>query len=397
LGKHKGSFYFLTSGDGVDTVQPLHEEINMNFRKTILAISLSACTGAAVAADKVPTLGDVIKASGIGVTGYIDTSYNYISSDTGTSFLRVFDTENRGFNLQMVDVAISYLPASGFGGFVQLDAGSDAKVIASNSTGGDDFEVQEAYAQYTAGGFNVIGGKFATLAGAEVIESPANTNFSRSYLFGFAIPFTHTGMRATYAPSDTLKFIAGVNNGWDILRKSAGTPPAPDSKTVELGVSASPVKMFSIAASYYDGKENSSVSGLAGDRKVLDIVATFNLTDALSLVLNYDDGEQDKATATSGTAEWKGLAAYVNYKFSDQWRGSLRTEKFEDKNCFRTTCAFASQELKETTVTVGYAPAANFELRAEIRKDKSDQAVFTEDGQAKTKQDSIGLEAIYKF
>ncbi len=365
----------------------------MNFRKTVLALSLSACTGAAVAADKVPTLGDVLKASDISITGYIDVSHNYLSTDAGSFNSRAFDTERRGFNLQMLDFSMSYLPASGFGGFAQLNAGSDAKVIASNSTSGDDFEAQEAYMQYANGGLTVIGGKFATLAGAEVIESPSNVNFSRSLLFFYAIPFTHTGVRASYAMSDAVKLIAGLNNGWDATKTSAKT--GAEKKTVELGVIANPVKMLSLAASYYTGEE----AGAGGNdtRTVLDVVATITATDALSFVLNYDKGDQDKALATGATAKWNGLAGYANYKISDMWRASLRTESFKDKDCYRTSCGFTSQTLKETTLTLAHTPAKNVELRAEYRKDKSDQAVFTEDGSTKKNQDSLGLEAIYKF
>ena len=47
-------------------------------------------------------------------------------------------------------------------------------------------------------------------------SSPAFHKFphSRSLLF-FAEPLTHTGIRATYAASDTLSLVAGVNNGWN--------------------------------------------------------------------------------------------------------------------------------------------------------------------------------------
>jgi len=368
----------------------------MNFRRTILAASLSVSTGAAVAADKVPTLGDVLKSSGITVNGYVDVSHNNLSTDVGSNTYRVFDTEKRGFNLQMLDLSVGYLPATGFGGFAQLNAGSDARAIASAGTSStDDFEVQEAYLQYASGGLSVIAGKFATLAGAEVIESPNNVNFSRSILFGFAIPFTHTGVRASYALNDSVKLIAGINNGWDVMRETQQTAATDGqramSKTVELGVTANPVKMVSLAGSYYTGKESAGTTTPA-DRNVLDLVATFNVTDALSFVLNYDKGEQEKVAGTN--AKWDGFAGYVNYSLNKQYRLSLRTESFNDKQGYRTG---TTQKLKETTLTLGYAPAKNVELRAEYRKDKSDQSVFTEDGSSKKSQNSLGLEALYKF
>ena len=369
----------------------------MSLRKTILAMGISACcAGGAVAAEKVPTLGEVLSASGITASGYIDVSHNNLSTDVGSNTYRVFDTENRGFNLQMVDLSLGFLPSSGFGGFVQLNGGSDARVIASAGTSNaDDFEVQEAYLQYANGGLSVIAGKFATLAGAEVIESPSNVNFSRSILFGYAIPFTHTGVRASYALSDVIKFIAGINNGWDVMRETQQTPATDGqramSKTVELGVTAAPAKMLSLAASYYTGKESAGTTTPA-DRNVLSVVATVNATDSLSFVLNYDKGEQEQVAGTN--AKWDGIAGYVNYTLSDQYRLSLRTESFKDKQGYRTG---TTQKLKETTLTLAYMPAKNVELRAEYRKDKSDQSVFTEDGSTKTSQDSVGLEAIYKF
>ncbi len=54
-----------------------------------------------------------------------------------------------------------------------------------------------------------------TLAGAEVINPSQNTNFSRGLLFTDLEPLTHTGFRATYAVTDTVNVILGLNNGWN--------------------------------------------------------------------------------------------------------------------------------------------------------------------------------------
>jgi hypothetical protein len=378
----------------VDTVQPLLEEINMNFRKTVLAISLSACTGAAVAADKVPTLGDVLQASGINVSGYIDATYTNFSSDM--PLFHAYTTEKNSFNLNAVDLAVSSLPASGFGGMVEVMAGEDPTFNASKGWSTANFDLLQAYGQYASGPLTIMGGKFTTLAGAEVAQAPANANISRSLLYTLAIPVTHTGLRGSYVAGDTMKFTVGFNNGWDVLRESAATncvgTNCADGKTIELGASLSPSKMFGLTASYYMGEEAGVTA--VGDRTLLDIVATLNATDALSFVLNYDMGDQDNGTATGGTAEWDGWAAYANYAFTDKLRGSLRIESFDDKDGFRTGTV---QELESLTLTVGYAAAKNVDLRAEFRQDESDSNVFTEDGSAKDSQTFFGLEAIYKF
>lgn len=364
----------------------------------------------------VPTIGQVMGASGIEFAGYVDASYTHLSSSgkfIGNSLNnRVFDIERNSFNLQAVNLSVSRLPTEGFGGMVDLIAGKDADTIAAygtiDSTKGPangvnkQFDVTQAYVHYATGPWMVIAGKYVTLSGAEVIKSPSNTNFSRSILFGYAIPFTHTGARGYYKFSDAVSFIAGVNNGWDNLRDTNS------QKTLELGASFAPTKNFSLAAQGYSGTEQianyPAISTVQGTRNLVDIVATFNPNDRLSLVLNYDYGSQQNATlinGRTGTAKWEGLAGYVNYQISEQWRVSLRGEQFNDKDGYRTVVEpgkTSGQKWKEATLTVAYLPSKSVELRAEVRADKSDQKVFLQsDGSAKDNQNSFGLEAIYKF
>ncbi len=341
----------------------------------------------------VPSLGAIMGAAGISVTGYIDTSYTYLSGSgqfTGGVANRVYDRERNSFNLNMVDVTVSSLPTEGFGGLVDLNFGSDANVNASTGTGGaDEFDVQAAYVHYASGPLMMIAGKFATLAGAELIKGPANLNYSRSILFGVG-PFTHTGVRATYAVGDKLSLMVGVNNGWDVLKDSASET----RKTLELGVSMTPFKPLAIAASAYVGKEPGAVT-VVGARTLFDVVATYTATDALSFVLNYDYASQEDAVVVGEKAEWSGVAGYINYKFSDQWRVALRAETFDDKDGFRTGVV---QTWDEATFTLAYMPTANVELRGEVRADQSDQQSFLQpDGTAEDTQNSIALQAIYKF
>lgn len=389
-------------------------------RNKFLAVGLAAGAGIALAAsayaeDKkmpekagVPTLGQIMEATGVSINGYIDASYTSLTGSgtfTSTTPNRVFDTERRSFNVNALDLTVSALPPDGFGGMVNLTAGSDAKVITAAGTTNDEFDVTQAYVHFANGGLMAIAGKYVTLSGAEVIKGPANTNFSRSILFGYAIPFTHTGVRAYFtpggsavAPDGKWTLIAGLNNGWDVQSESKQATAADgslaDGKTLELGLSGNLTKSVALVAVYYSGNESAGALE-TGKRDLLDIVATFNLTDNLSLVLNYDKAEQAKALA-SGAAKWNGLAGYVNYKLSDLWRVSLRAESFDDKDGVRTGVV---QKWKETTLTLAYTPNKNVELRAEARTDSSDQASFNQpDGAAAKKdQSSYGLEAIYKF
>ena len=368
----------------------------------------------APAAPAAPTLSAVLDASGITATGYVDFGYTSLNgtglfgSTAGPAVVnggsaRVFDAPGaaagknfNSFNLNQAAISVSKAPKEGFGGLINLTAGQDASVIKSVGSGTTNVDVTQAYASYTGGSLTVIAGKFATLAGAEVIASPSNTNYSRSILFGYAIPFTHTGVRLTDAVSDTVSLIAGVNNGWDQISDQN------TSKTFELGFTATPNKMFSLAASYYAGNE--LVAGTTnGSRQLVDLVATLNATDKLTFILNYDYGSQDNASANdadkASTAKWNGLAGYANYQFNDKWRASLRSEYMNDKDGYKLAYVGSTgQKWSETTLTLAYMPASSFELRGEVRGDSSNQSVFeSSDGTAKSNQTSFGLEALYKF
>jgi hypothetical protein len=74
----------------------------------------------------------------------------------------------------------------------------------------------------------------------------------------------------------------------------------------------------------------------------------------------------------------------------------LRGEYFDDRDGYRTGVA---QKWKEATLTVGYAPIKNLELRGELRGDRSNVSAFIDSNgvTASNNQRSVGLQAIYKF
>jgi hypothetical protein len=189
---------------------------------------------AAPAAPKGPTLGDILTNSGIEVKGYVDVvaegaNTSNVGSQQG-NFLAVNNIDKSNLGIHQLSITVDKLPKEGAGGLITLTAGKDANYIHSftGSIPTDNFDVTAAFAQYAIGDWTYQLGKFGTLVGVEVVDSTANTNISRSMGFGL-YPYTHTGVRATKALSDTSNFIIGINNGWDQV-KDANT-----QKTVELG------------------------------------------------------------------------------------------------------------------------------------------------------------------
>jgi predicted porin len=375
---------------------------------TIALLAGGALTGAAFADEPAkpadaakpaaPALSDVFTSSGLTVTGYVAASY---SASNGYPFnIHQFDVSHNTFQLDQASISVAYQPKEGFGGLVDLMAGEDARILHTAEDGHDtSFDVRQAFVQYAKGSLTVMAGKMLTLAGAEVINPTLNTNFSRSLLFFDSEPLTHTGVRATYAINDTITVTGGVNNGWNLTSTSYG------SKTGEVGFGWTPNKIFSITAQGYFGKAQ-GVDGAGntfeGTKSLVDVVATYNVTSALTLILNIDANEWKNAlTATGDSAKWYGGALYANYAINDQWRVSVRGEYLKDKDGFLTG---SQQALKEGTITFGYAPVKSFELRAEFRYDKADQDTFfkTKDAIAAATPDTnslsgFALQGVVKF
>ena len=349
-------------------------------------VVLSVASVAAMA--DAPKLSDILDASGITESGYVAASYYH---SNGYNTFHEFDVDHDTFQLDQAALTLAYQPKDGFGALVNVAAGEDMRIL-NEAEGGTDqtFDIIQGFVQYVGGPITVIGGKFVTLAGAEVIAPTGNTNFSRSFLF-YSEPLTHTGIRGTYAVSDQLSLIAGVNNGWNTTSTSYG------SKTAELGAAFTPVKQLVLNLSGYFGK----VPGYNAERSFVDFVGTYNFTDALSFVLSYDWGEQQQSVGPN--LDWNGVAGYVNYAFNDKWRLSVRAEYLDDKDGFVTG---TPQNLRDGTVTFGFSPAKNFELRIEGRYDKASQSTFVRTISvgspvpAETfadNQTEFSLQGVYKF
>src|SRR5437764_503220 len=351
-----------------------------SMKKLLIASAVSAAfaapTLALAQAARAPTLSQVLDASGLNVSGYIDAGYSYANRNVETlSTTRVFDAQNNSFALHQFGLQVAKQPSRGFGGVVNITAGSDAQVIHSfpeaTGAGGSMFDITQAYGQYAAGDLTLMAGKFVTLAGSEAIWSPSNNNFSRSILFG-AIPFTHTGVRAGYAVSNTVTLYGGVNNGWDQLTD------ANKGKTLELGASIIPIKPLTINVTGYFGQERATppgappAGGVAQDqRQLLNVVATYTINNRMSAGGELLYVSQDRAVG--GAAKYNGLAAYFTSNLNREWPVAARAEMFEDKNNFHFNSggvpAGTDVKYNEITGTLAYLPSSSVEVVGEVARE----------------------------
>jgi hypothetical protein len=223
-----------------------------------------------------------------------------------------------------------------------------------------------------------------TYFGAEVIEAIDNPNYSRSFLFNYAIPFTHTGLKMSYAFTDALNASFHVVNGWDNAEDNN------TGKCVGVSVGFAPAEIFSGYVNFMTGPEQANNN--RDNRTLVDIVATIKPIKPLSIILNYDDGQEDHLAADGGTAKWSGFAGIVKYDINDTFSVAVRGEIFDDKDGVRTGTV---QKLKEMTLTFETRLSGGLILRPEYRHDSSDKESF--DNGTKKSQDTIALGALYRW
>jgi len=256
-------------------------------------------------------------------------------------------------------------------------------------------------------GLTLKAGKWATLIGYEVYESPKNFNFSRSFLYTLGTPYTHTGLLATYPVTTWLGVTAGFTMGWDNSDNNNGHLRAIGS------FAFTPTDKLSASVNWHVGPEQNRKQMRGDDinnRWIVDTTVVYTGIDKLTLVVNVDfAGEENEPNlVASGTrrntdAAWGGIAGYIAYDWTKAPRTALRVEYFADVDGVRNGIRPAGQrlDLYEVTATVEYKIWRGLVGRLEYRHDWADEKVFNvnDPGPAPTSrsQDTLTLALHYLF
>jgi hypothetical protein len=333
----------------------------------------------------------------LGLSIYLQGGYtfNFRNPDSGTNEQRIFDQKANSFLLDLAQIQFARdAPVGGVGYKLKVSFGETAKYIHSAGLGnpGDVVDLTEAYVNYVAplgSGLKVQFGKFATYHGAEVIEARDDFNYSRSFLFNYAIPFTHTGFIAGYTFSKALTANLYVVNGWDVFNDNN------KGKTFGTSFVVTPIEPFSMNFNFMYGPEQSNNS--TNYRFLSDWVGTFKAAKNLTFVVNVDYANEEKDPLNGGrNSRWYGIAGYAKYEFTDWVSLSIRGEYFSDKNGVRTGIA---QYLKGITITPEIRVIKNLLLRPEYRHDWSNKDGFDSHHNTfvKKSQDTIALGIMYTW
>src|SRR6202167_3971029 len=195
----------------------------------------AAAPGAAPAAPVAPTWSvGPLDVSGM-IDGYYSFNFNRPNTTDGFNQLNQlynFNDKTDQFELSSAKLTLNHAPDP-VGADVDFIYGRTNDLInnaAANTTTTTFVASQLPYLEQAyislkpaeVKGFEMDFGKWVTSAGAEVIESYNNWNYSRSLLFVNAIPYWHFGAR-TSLPVGKLETIGfQLFNGWNNVSKSNG-------------------------------------------------------------------------------------------------------------------------------------------------------------------------------
>ena len=354
-----------------------------------------AATPAPTKPDPLAGLASVL--GGATVTGLVDGYYSYnfnkpelgfgvpvISTVPGNfTTLRLFDARNNQFALNLIELGLVKTPdADNRLGYKVIFGFGDAMNVVNSSNDFLGFAqyLKEGYLSYLAPigkGLQIDFGKFVTPNGAEVIESNANWNYSRSILFNYAIPFYHYGLRLQYTFNPKFSLTGYVANGWNDIVHDVSNGYHNSGKTGGLTFAWNATKKLTVTENWMGGPGAVQFDG-GQWRNLFDTVVAYNWTPKLSLQLNGDYGRVE-APFPFKPVDWWGAAGYAKYQFNPKYAFALRYEYYNDPQGYTTGFFDANGDgphFQEVTATLERKIATHLITRLEYRHDDSNQTLF---------------------
>jgi outer membrane murein-binding lipoprotein Lpp len=387
----------------MDQLKAQLDQLKQEKEKAAASASVTSAAPAAPAATTPPASKPSVATTlfdSTAISGYVDGYYGYDANHPADrqAGLRVFDNYTNQFSLNLAKLVISRTPDAstsrlgynlsfGYGNAINVVNGSESAAALGGSF---DRNVEQAYLSYLAPigkGLQLDFGKFVTPAGAEVIESNANWNYSRGILFGYAIPFYHFGLRAAYPLNPKVTLTGFLVNAWnDVVAPNTG-------RTYGFSLAWAPSSKVSVTQNYLGGPQMLDTN--SHWRNLTDTVIQFNVTPKLSLLENFDWGGGDMIVNQANSVHWVGIATYARYAFNDAYAFAVRYEYYDDHDGFTTGTA---QHIHEYTATLERTFAQHLVARLEFRRDMSNTPFFPRGvAELSKNQDTVDLGLMYQF
>jgi len=348
--------------------------------------------------------------------------FNFNNPIGRVNFLRAYDVLSNAFSLNQAGVVLENAPdpehGKRFGLRLDLQFGQATATLQGNTTSEPRPDIYrnvfQAYGTYVfpvGGGLTVDFGKWASSLGMESNYTKDQINYSRSLLFYF-LPFYHMGARVNYKVSDALSLNYWITNGTQQIEPFNGF------KDQMFGFVLQPRKNISWTVNYYLGQEHPDVEFLAnytgtslpteqglafqpilnppsGKLHIFDNYLTWQASQKLTLAWEGDYVLQRLYT-NSAPQHAVGTALYARYQLKPKFAIAARTEYVSDRGGLFTS---ASQAIREQTFTAERLIADGLLLRAEWRRDASNQPSFLTDrlGVLKKEQNTATLGLVWWY
>jgi hypothetical protein len=315
-----------------------------------------------------------VRAGGIDISGFVDGYYTFNNNHPNSGFDQLYNFDDRGdqWDLNLAKLTLSRDPAP-VGFRVDVGFGRAFELIKTPHPDPEFFRfIEQSYISLKPKGWNGFEadfGEFVTSAGAELIESKDNWNYSRSLLFAWAAPYYHFGLRTSMPLAGGVNVGFQLVNGWNAIVEPHGN----NMKTAGFTAGIAR-KKFAWSNTYYVGPQFTGTNDLNRDvnriRTLYDTVFLFTPTSKIGAYVNFDYGRQNLA---SGSAHWAGVAGAARFQLSNRFALSPRIEYFNDADGFSTG---SRQRLREVTVTGECKVVDGFLARLEYRHDGSNINFF---------------------
>jgi putative OmpL-like beta-barrel porin-2 len=234
-------------------------------------------------------------------------------------------------------------------------------------------------------GLSIDAGKFVTPAGFEDNETIANWNYSRSFLYSWAEPSLHTGVRASLPLTSKVAASLFWLNGWN-----ANWVDGNDLRSFAVAVGAQPLTTLDLSITYLAGLERAPTA-LADPtlhwRNLASASGAWSVTSWLTLALAADYGD-DRAR---GGVRFGGVTGYVRVEPLRWLATTVRGEYYADPSGFTTGTAQSLGAVTATLDLYRHEGAAQLFLRLEYRHDQSSARPFPTPAGPVATQDTLTL------
>lgn len=336
------------------------------------------------AANASALVGGVTSASSaftLGAAAEVFYQWNFNDPSNGVTAGRAFDNRHNTFTISnlMVDVAWDY---EGVVGRAALQVGNTPSsyylsepgrsgAAGTPATSAELWKyVQQAYAGYrfrVGRGLLVQAGLFLSPIGPEGMPVRENWNWSRSTLF-FALPYYHTGVRASLPLTERWAVTLAGYNGWNsVVDHNA-------EKSISFQATYAMQQRLALSFLYFGGVERptGAAEGRAW-RHLFDAHATWVVNELVSLLIHLDAGVEPHQL---GAAFWVGSALAARLTIRPWLFLAVRGDVLHEQWGRATPIFFGVPVVGAATATLEARPHERVSFRLEYRHDHASAELY---------------------